>query len=41
VKEALLRVRPETEAALAKCFASPKTVLACLELLGRLEGELP
>ena len=40
VKEAFLKSRPETEAALAKCFASPKTVLACLDLLARLEGEL-
>ena len=41
LKEAFLKTRPEAEAALAKCFASPETVLACLELLARLEGELP
>jgi hypothetical protein len=41
LKEASLKARPDTEAALATCFASPKTVLACLELLARLEGELP
>jgi hypothetical protein len=40
LKEAFLKARPDTEAALAKCFASPRTVLACLELLARLEGEL-
>jgi hypothetical protein len=38
---AFLKSRPEAEAALAKCFADPKTVLACMELLARLEGELP
>jgi hypothetical protein len=38
---AFLKSRPEVEAALAKCFADPKTVLACVELLARLEGELP
>jgi hypothetical protein len=37
---AFLKSRPEAEAALAKCFADPKTVLACLELLARLDGEL-
>jgi hypothetical protein len=38
---AFLKSRPEAEAALAKCFADPQTVLACMELLARLEGELP
>ena len=38
---AFLKTRPEVEATLAKCFADPKTVLACVELLARLEGELP
>ena len=38
---AFLKSRPQAEAALAKCFADPKTVLACVELLARLEGELP
>jgi hypothetical protein len=37
---AFLKSRPEAEAALAKCFADPKTVLACLGLLARLDGEL-
>jgi hypothetical protein len=41
MNEALLKSRPEAAAALAKCFASSKTVLACLELLARLNGELP
>jgi hypothetical protein len=39
--ETFLKSRPEVEAALAKCFADPKTVLACVELLARLDGELP
>jgi len=40
LKEAFRRSRPQVEVALAKCFADPKTVLACVELLARLEGEL-
>jgi hypothetical protein len=39
--ETFLKSRPEVEAALAKCFADPKTVLACVELLAGLDGELP
>jgi hypothetical protein len=38
---AFRKSRPEVEAALAKCFADPKTVLASVELLARLDGELP
>ena len=41
LNEAFRKSRPEVEAALAKCFADPKTVLACVELLARLDGELP
>jgi hypothetical protein len=41
LNETFLKSRPQAEAALAKCFADPKTVLACMELLARLEGELP
>jgi hypothetical protein len=41
LNEALRKSGPEVEAVLAKCFAPPKTVLACLELLARLEGEFP
>jgi hypothetical protein len=40
LNETFLKSRPQAEAALAKCFADPKTVLACMELLARLEGEL-
>ena len=38
--EVFRKSRPEIEAALTKCFSSPKTVLACVELLARLDGEL-
>ena len=41
LNETFLKSRPQVEAALAKCFADPKTVLACMELLARLDGELP
>jgi hypothetical protein len=41
MRDAFLKNRPEAEAALIKCFSNPKTVLACLELLARLDGELP
>ena len=41
LNEAFRKSRPEVEAALARCFADPKTVLACVELLARLDGELP
>jgi len=41
LNEAFLKSRPEVDAALAKCFSNPKTVLACMELLARLNGELP
>jgi hypothetical protein len=41
LNEAFRKSRPEVETALARCFADPKTVLACVELLARLEGELP
>lgn len=41
MNETFLKSRPEAEAALAKCFADPKTVLTCLELVARLDGELP
>lgn len=41
VNEAFVNNRREVEAALAKCFADPKTVPACVELLARLDGELP
>jgi hypothetical protein len=41
VNEAFVNNRREVEAALAKCFADPKTVLVCVELLARLDGELP
>jgi hypothetical protein len=39
--EAFVNNRREVEVALARCFADPKTVLACVELLARLDGELP
>jgi hypothetical protein len=41
VNNAFVNNRRQVEAALAKCFADPRTVLACLELLARLNGELP
>jgi len=41
VNEAFLKSRPEAAAALQQCFSNPKTVLACAELLARLNGELP
>jgi uncharacterized protein DUF5681 len=41
LNEAFRKSRPEVEVALAECFADPKTVLACVELLARLDGELP
>jgi hypothetical protein len=41
VNQAFMNNRREAEAALAKCFADPRTVLACLELVARLNGELP
>ena len=41
VNEAFVNNRREVEAALAKCFADPKTVLACVGLLARLYGVLP
>lgn len=41
MNEAFLKSRPEAEAALKQCFSNPKTVLACVELLARLNGELP
>lgn len=41
LNEAFLKSCPEAEAALAECFTNPKTVLACVELLARLNGELP
>jgi hypothetical protein len=41
LNEAFRKSRPQVEAALAKCFADPRTVLACAELLARLDGELP
>lgn len=41
MNEAFLKSRPEAATALSKCFANPKTVLACVELLARLNGELP
>jgi hypothetical protein len=41
LNEAFRKSRPEVETALARCFADPKTVLACVELLARLDGELP
>jgi hypothetical protein len=41
LNEAFLKSRSAAEAALAKCFADPKTELACVELLARLDGELP
>jgi hypothetical protein len=39
--EVFLKSRPGIEAALGQCFSSPETVLECLTLLARLEGELP
>lgn len=36
-----LKSRPEVEAAVVKGFSSPKTGFACVELLARLNGELP
>jgi hypothetical protein len=39
--EAFVKSRPAIEAALVQCFSSPETVLDCLTLIARLEGELP
>jgi hypothetical protein len=39
--ETFMQCRPEIAAALRRRFTNPKTVLECLELLGKLEGELP
>jgi hypothetical protein len=41
LNEAFVKSRSAAEAASAKCFADPKTELACVELLARLDGELP
>jgi hypothetical protein len=39
--ETFMQCRPEIAAALRRRFTNPKTVLECVELLARLEGELP
>jgi hypothetical protein len=41
MKETFLKSRPAIEVALRRRFSNPATVQDCLELLARLEGELP
>ena len=41
MQETLLSSRPAIEAALRRRFSNAATVQDCLELLARLEGELP
>ena len=41
MKETFLKSRPAIEVALRQRFSNPATVQDCMELLARLEGELP
>jgi hypothetical protein len=38
--ETFMQCRPRIATALRRRFTNPKTVLECLELLAKLEGEL-
>ena len=41
MQETFVRCQPQVAAALQRCFTNPKTVLDCMRLLARLNGELP
>jgi hypothetical protein len=41
MQETFFRCQPQIAAALRRCFTNPKTVLDCMRLLARLNGELP
>ena len=41
MQETFIRCQPQVAAALKHCFTNPKTVLDCMRLLARLNGELP
>jgi hypothetical protein len=41
MEETFVRCQPQVAAALQRCFTNPKTVLDCVRLLARLNGELP
>lgn len=41
MQETFIRCQPQVAAALKRCFTNPKTVLDCMRLLARLNGELP